>query len=203
MLPSVYLAAEDVPGLAVGHKLVAEQTALSVYRDKNSRGCGNLKNKTPNYDQMGAKGLPVLMLTDLDADPCPSGKIADWLGRAPSRGFLFRICVREVEAWLLADREAMAGFLKISEDKLPYAPERLADPKASLIKLAKAAPRKIRMGLTPIGSAKIGPEYNDLLSGFIAKSWSIDRAVTRAPSLQRARNRVSELAKLVASKTSP
>lgn len=202
MLPTVYLAAEDVPGLAVGHKLVAEQAVLSVYRDKNSCGYGNLKNKTPNYDQMGAKGLPVLMLTDLDADPCPSGKIAEWLGRTPSRGFLFRICVREVEAWLLADREAMAEFLKLKEDRIPNAPERLADPKATLIKLAKAAPRKIRVGLTPIGCAKIGPEYNDLLAGFIAKLWSIDRAESRSPSLQRARNRISELAKLVVSKAS-
>jgi hypothetical protein len=205
MLSTVYLAAEDVPGLAVGRKLVAEQSSLSVYNGagENARGYGTLKIRTPNYDRMGANGLPVLMLTDLDADPCPSGKVADWLGRAPSRGFLFRICVREVEAWLLADREALAGFLKISEDKIPYAPERLADPKASLIKLAKAAPRKIRLGLTPIGSAKIGPEYNELLAGFIADSWSIDRAVTCAPSLQRARKRVGELAALVASEASP
>jgi hypothetical protein len=29
MLSTVYLAAEDVPGLAVGRKLVAEQSALS------------------------------------------------------------------------------------------------------------------------------------------------------------------------------
>lgn len=107
--------------------------------------------------------------------------------------------MREVEAWLLADRAAMAAFLRIKEDKLPTAPESLADPKAVLIKLAQAAPRKIRVGLTLIGQAAIGPDYNELLSGFIADSWSIDRAAARAPSLKRARKRVGELAALVAS----
>jgi hypothetical protein len=199
MKPTVYLAAEDVPSLAVGRKLLEEQRNLSIYRCKNGRGYGNLKKQTPSYNKMGANGLPVLMLTDLDADPCPSAKITSWLGRAPSRGFLFRICMREVEAWLLADREAMARFLTIPEQKVPSAPESLSDPKASLIELAKASPRKIRIGLTPIGSAKIGPEYNELLERFIADLWSIDRAATRAPSLQRARNRISKLAILVAS----
>jgi hypothetical protein len=203
MLPTVYLAAEDVPGLAVGRRLVGEQSSLSVYRDKNGYGFGNLKKKAPSYDQMGKNGLPVLMLTDLDTAPCPSGKIHDWLGRKPNRGFRFRICVREVEAWLLADREAMAVFLKINEGIVPAAPESLPDPKAALIKLAQKAPRKIRVGLTPQGSAPIGPEYNDLLSGFIADSWCISRAADRAPSLKRARKRISELATLVAPEASP
>lgn len=192
MFSTVYLAAEDVPGLAVGRKLVAEQPALSVYWEENARGYGRLKIKTPKYDQMGAKGLPVLLLTDLDSAPCPSGKVADWLGRAPSRGFLFRICVREVEAWLLADREALAEFLKVKVTTLPLSPESLDDPKAKLIKLAQKSPRRIRLGLAPIG-----PDYNELLSGFIAENWSIDRAAERAPSLTRARQRVAELAAAV------
>ena len=197
MFPTVYLAAEDVPGLAVGRKLVAEQPALSVYREENARGYGRLKIKTPNYDQMGANGLPVLLLTDLDSAPCPSGKVADWLGRAPSRGFLFRICVREVEAWLLADRKALAEFLKVKLTTLPLSPESLEDPKANLIKLAQKSPRRIRVGLTPVGRAPIGPDYNELLSGFIAENWSIDRAAERAPSLTRARQRIAELAAAV------
>lgn len=198
MSPSVYLAAEDAPGLAVGRKLVAEYPALTVYREENARGYGTLKKKTPNYDQMGAKGLPVLMLTDLDADPCPSGKITEWLGRPPSKGFLFRICVREVETWLLADREAMAGFLKIKLATLPLSPESLPDPKAELIQLAQKSPRKIRIGFTPIGRAAIGPDYNELLETFIAENWSIERAAERAPSLTRARLRIAELAATVA-----
>lgn len=202
MLSTVYLAAEDVPGLAVGRKLIAEQSSLSVYLEKKGYGFGNLKKKAPSYNLMGKNGVPVLMLTDLDTAPCPSVKIHDWLGRKPNRGFLFRICVREIEAWLLADREAIAAFLKIKEARVPTEAESLPDPKATLIKLAQKAPRKIRVGLTPQGSATKGPEYNDLLSGFISDSWSIARAAARAPSLKRTRNRISELAALVAPEAS-
>jgi hypothetical protein len=198
MCPKLYLAAEDSPGLAVGRKLVAERPVLSIYREENACGYGTLKAKAANYDQMGSKGLPVLMLTDLDADPCPTGKIVAWLRRTPSKGFLFRICVREIEAWLLADREAMAQFLRVKLATLPLAPESLPDPKAKLITLAQNAPRKIRVGLTPVGRAAIGPDYNELLVPFIAESWSIERAVKHAPSLARARERIHELATAVA-----
>jgi hypothetical protein len=132
MLPTVYLAAEDVPGLAVGRKLVGEHPQLMVWREENGHGFGALKRKITSYDQMGANGFPVLLLTDLDTDPCAPGKVTGWLGRAPSRGFLFRICVREIEAWLLADRKAMASFLKVKEDILPDAPEALSNPKGKL-----------------------------------------------------------------------
>lgn len=195
--PAVYLVAEDVPGIAAGRKLVAEHQGLSIYREKNGHGFGHLKANAANYNQMGTFGRPVVMLTDLDSAPCAFGKILDWLGHTPSRGFLFRICVREVEAWLLADREGMSGFLRIPESRMPTEPESLPDPKAKLISLAQGAPRKIRVGMTPMGSASIGPEYNDLLSQFIADRWSIARAVERAPSLARARCRIAELADAV------
>lgn len=197
MFPTVYLAAEDVPGLAVGRRLMAERPMLSVYRAENAHGFGTLRRKTPIYDRMGARGLPVLMFTDLDADLCPASKVAAWLGRDPSKGFLFRICVRAVEAWLLADREGMAGFLQVSIDRLPPDPEMLPNPKDRLIELAQRAPRRIRVGMTPVGSATIGPDYNGLLEAFIAKSWVIGRAVQCTPSLARARRRIAELSAAV------
>lgn len=43
MFPTVYLAAEDLPGLAVGRKLVAEHSTLTVYREENGHGFGMLK----------------------------------------------------------------------------------------------------------------------------------------------------------------
>ncbi len=196
MWPDVYLAAEDEPGLAIGRKLVANAAPLKIYREENARGFGNLKNKISSYQQMGVH-MPVLMITDLDNNPCPSELIDDWLGTIPSKGFLFRICVREVEAWLLAHREAMATFLKIPEAKLPMEPEKLINPKAELIRLAKHAPRSIRVGLTPVGSATIGPDYNVLLEEFIRNNWSPVIASSRAPSLKRTCFRLNELAGLI------
>jgi hypothetical protein len=64
MLPTVYLAAEDEPGLAIGRKLVDETPPLTVYREENAHGFGRLKTMAPNFQQMGTHGLPVLMITD-------------------------------------------------------------------------------------------------------------------------------------------
>jgi hypothetical protein len=62
MLSTVYLAAEDEPGLAVGRKLVSETPPLTVYREENAHGFGGLKNKVPNFQQMGTHGFPVLII---------------------------------------------------------------------------------------------------------------------------------------------
>lgn len=194
MLPTVYLVAEDVPGLAVGRKLIAQEPPLTVYRDENGHGYGTLKRKSPNYQQMGSHGMPVLMLTDLDTYACPSELIREWIGAPPSPGFLFRVCAREIEAWLLADREAMAAFLRINITRIPKNPESLVDPKATLIALAQRAPRNIRIGLTPEPGAVIGPDYNSLLGEYISGSWSPALAAQNAPSLARARARIRGLA---------
>ncbi len=193
MLHTVYLAAEDEPGLAIGRRLVAEASPLEIYHEENGHGFGKLRTKTRNYQQIGMR-MPVLMITDLDAYKCPSELIKEWLDEPRSAGFLFRICVREVEAWLLAHRSAISNFLKISEIHLPDSPETLLDPKAELIRLAQRAPRKIRIGLTPVGSATIGPDYNAMLSEFIRDTWSPAIAATQSPSLMRARLRLKELA---------
>lgn len=199
MLSTVYLAAEDEPGLAVGRKLVEEAPPLSVYREDNAHGAGRLRNKAKNYQQMGSRGAPVLMITDLDLRTCPSGMIADWLGEPPSEGFLFRICVREIEAWLLAHRSALAAFLRIPLARVPLAPESLRDPKAALIALAKnSTVRRMREGFLPVGTATIGPEYNQLLGVYIREFWDAQEASVVCPSLKRAREKLQFLASMVA-----
>lgn len=200
MLSTVYLAAEDEPGLAVGRKLVEEVPPLTIYTEENARGFGGLKNKTPNFQRMAAQGLPVLMLTDLDNRPCPSKMINDWMVELPNAGFLFRICVREIEAWLLAHRAAMARFLGVSEALISRAPESLADPKAALIALSQKSPkRKIRIRFKSVGSATIGPDYNQFLGEFIREFWDADIAAKTAPSLARARKHLRQLAASIAS----
>lgn len=195
MLSTVYLAAEDEPGLAVGRKLISEAPQLSIYREENGHGNGTLKSKASNYDQMARSGLPVVMLTDLDRYPCPPKLLEDWLKRKPSPGFLFRICVREVEAWLLADRESMAAFLGVKVRAIPQAPEELSDPKSVLIKVSQQSKRRhLRLAFQPTGTATIGPRYNEFLSEFIRVQWNIESAALAAPSLMRARHQIRSLA---------
>jgi hypothetical protein len=190
----LYLVAEDTLGLAVGRKLIDEVPLLAISRADNVHGSGNLKRNASKYNKMGYN-MPVFMLTDLDNRPCPASMISDWLNKDMiSPKFFFRVCVREVEAWLLAHRSAIAAFLQISETSIPSAPENLSDPKARLIALAQKSPRKIREGLTPIGSATIGPCYNELLGHFVQGIWSPAIAEKQAPSLARTRTRLASFA---------
>jgi hypothetical protein len=65
MLPTVYLAAEDEPGLAVGRKLIAEAPPLSVYREENGHGVWQVKKHDA---QLSTDGL-------------------SWIARADDHGF--------------------------------------------------------------------------------------------------------------------
>jgi hypothetical protein len=187
-LSTIYLAAEDKPSLAVGHKLVSNAFPLTVYREENGRGYGTLKRKAGNYQRMAALGYPVLLITDLDRTQCPPQLQDKWLNTKPHELFLFRIAVREVEAWFLADRVAIADFLHVRSNLIPDNPEELNDPKRALLDLAGRSPRKMRKGLLPEpkSNAVIGPEYNDLLTFYVANRWNIAVASNSAPSLRRA-----------------
>lgn len=196
---TVYLAAEDTPGLAVGRKLISENPPLTVYREFNGRGFGNLKCKSQNFQQMARSGFPVLMFTDLDRNACPTNLISKWLTEDLHPNFLFRICVREVEAWLFGHRDAFAAVLGIPASRIPDKPEQNEDPKRELIKLAQRAPRRIRDAVTPIGTASIGPGYNELLVDFIERQWNPEIAAQRCPSLDRARSRIADLANRIRS----
>lgn len=191
---TVYLVAEDIPGLAVGRKLIAEAKPLAVYREENARGHGRLKKNVESYQNMGRCGLPVLMLTDLDAFECAPALKRTWLMADTSTDFLFRICVREVEAWLLGHCSAIAELLRIPMSQISSSPEQLADPKAELIRLAQGSPAKIRKAMTPSGTSSIGPGYNELLEAFIRESWMPEVAAESCPSLEKTRRRIAELA---------
>lgn len=200
ILSTIYLVAEDQLGLAIGRKLIAGEKSLTIYREENGHGFGVLKRKTPNFQKMG-RHMPVLMLTDLDKWPCASTLIEEWLGEQPNSGFLFRVCVRTVEAWLMADRAAVADLLRIPEANIPLQPDMLPNPKAQLIQLAKRAPKRVRSALSPIGTATIGPEYNEMLSDFVEKKWNPIVAAKVSPSLARTSLRLNQLVNRISRQT--
>ena len=193
----VYLVAEDSLGLALGRRLLREGPGLEVFRDANARGSGALRRDVHRYNAMALNGIPVVMLTDLDRSPCPAALIDRWLGaRAPRHPeFLLRVCVREAEAWVLADPGPIAGLLELRTDAIPREPEKLADPKAELLRLAERAPSAVRRRLRPRPGSRaiIGPDYNEDLAILIEERWDPAEAARRAPSLQRARHRIDEL----------
>lgn len=156
------------------------------------RGSGNLKKKCPALAEM-AKHAPVLCITDLDTWACATALIGTWFGGSADRTLslpeklCFRIAVREIESWILADRQAWASYIGIAAANFPEHPDELRDPKQHLLNVIRAkGKKKLHAGMLPRGSAHIGPLYNDVVCKFVQTKWSPQRASKYSPSLQRA-----------------
>lgn len=190
---SLVIAIEDELSGAVMEKLISFSGRNFTIRVFNARGFGELKKGISKFCQ-ASRVLPHIILTDLDRYPCAPALLENWGAIQLPSTILVRIAVREVEAWLLADREGIAEFLHIDLHKVPMAPETEEDPKRKLINLArKSRKRRFSQEIVPsIGSAApIGPFYNHHLINFVNTRWDIDQARQRAPSLERAIFRIS------------
>jgi hypothetical protein len=97
--------------------------------------------------------------------------------------------VREVEAWLLADRENLSAFLAVSPSLIEIPVEEMTDPKNFLINLSrKSKKRYIREAIVPENksTASIGKNYNDCLSVFVNQYWNLAEARLHSQSLNKA-----------------
>jgi hypothetical protein len=199
-MANFYIATEDRLSEAVAEVLVkstGHYVAAKIPKDRRKHaGFGYLKTRLPDFIASCQGGVNFLLLTDLDTRPCPPDLLDDWLGAtAKPESLLLRIAVREVEAWVLADRPEFAAWLGISEAIVPATPEACLDPKANLLKLAKRSKhRELREGLLPKKDAisLVGLEYNNLLCEFVRDKWRIDTASLQAPSLAKALQRLRE-----------
>ncbi|MGD0444358.1 MAG: hypothetical protein ABSA39_10520 [Edaphobacter sp.] len=153
----------------------------------NHGGFGYLRKTAPGFNN-AARGTPFLLLTDLDKHNCPTALVTDWLTQPKHPNFLFRIAVREVEAWILADARNFGKFLGISSTIFPAQPEILEDAKETLVSLAARSRRtatRSRIVPKPGSTAKQGPDYNQCLGEFVIRHWDHMEASKYAPSLLR------------------
>jgi hypothetical protein len=163
---------------------------VSIVRRINGHGCGYIRTKIPSFFSAAVHQQPFLVLMDSDQEDCAL-RLLDSLVPNDKRNkkCLFRIAIREVESWLLADYHGISRFFGISETRINRSPETLADPKDHLIQLARKSRKKdIANTIAPgIGtSAVIGPEYNQTLLPFVRNIWNINAAAKRSESLRRA-----------------
>ena len=184
----INLAVEDALSEAV-LKAILKQTQRSfcIGQCLKRGGYGYIKKIVPGLNH-AAKGTPYLVLTDLDQADCPLAIVSGWLTQPQHPNFLFRVAVREVEAWLLAHRDAFSVFLGISTDLIPRNTDTISDPKQLLINLARRSrKRNLRDGIVPVvGSiVKIGKDYNGQFIQFAEQCWHIESAQINSVSLKR------------------
>lgn len=153
----------------------------------NGGGCDYIKTNIKGFYN-ASKGCPFFVLTDLDDYKCPVSLINDWIKYPKRLGFIFRVAVREVEAWLLADIDGFAEFTGVSISFFPQNPELEKDPKRKLIEIVKRSrKRSLKEDILPLNqNAVVGPNYNGKLMEFVQGEWDIKRAIIRSNSLGRA-----------------
>ena len=183
--------------------LVDEAAVRKVFSDQSLTPEAFYATSIPAFEtrlrrfNQAARHSPWFALCDLDRDECAPTRRRRYLPET-SPGMCFRIAVRSVEAWFLADREGIARFLRIGQDSVPFVPEDESDPKSRLISLARRSrSRAVREGLAPVAGDRrtVGSEYALMMSEFARDHWSPERAADRAPSLRRTIERCRRFAR--------
>ncbi len=186
---AINLAVEDALSEVVLRKMLEScERPFEVANCYYQGGFGYLKKRISGFNN-AARGVPFLVLTDLDRSECAPTLISEWLPNHRHPNLLFRVAVREVEAWLLAHRPAFVKFLAVSEAHIPLSPESIDDPKRTLISAARRSKRReIREAIVPAEgtTAKQGPDYNSCLARFVTDVWNPHAAKQHADSLKRA-----------------
>jgi hypothetical protein len=196
----VYLACEDEPARAMGERLLRETVVgVQIAGPIGGKGKTHLQRKCDDFLRL-SQSQSLFLLTDLDRGDCAPSLISDWFGtRALPERFLFRVVVREIESWLMADYEGFSAFSGIPEKALRLPVEETLDPKETLLGLIrKHGNKSLKADLSPADptrTARVGPGYNARLAAFISDpaGWSPARAAENADSLRRTRDRLQAI----------
>jgi len=171
-------------------RLVAEvRPQLVIDRSIITHGNARLLAGVAKYAEASRVGIPHIILTDLDNGSCAPELLAQWRVPKLEGLMIFRVAVREVESWILADRKGISQLFGVPLSKVPQRPDECKDPKQNLLNLVRRSRSgKLKKDMLPtIGSsAAIGPLYNDVLVGFARDTWNVEYAAKRSPSLRKA-----------------
>jgi len=195
----VSAAVEGMLDEAVLRRLIEDSGGIpgSIY---GKFGKSFLLEKLQAYNQ-AARFSPWVILVDLDHDDDCAPPFRKSVLPNPAPLMCFRIAVREVETWLLADREHLAKFLSVDLLRIPHDPDALDSPKSAMVDLARHSRRgDVRENMVPrAGSGrKIGPAYTSVLVEFTrdaTKGWRPQVAARKSDSLNRCLDRLQGLIK--------
>lgn len=183
----VVLVREDELSEAVLRRLIEHsERSFIVHTAITTRGFGGIKAGIDRF-RNACKAVPHVVLTDLDQIECAPELLDTWGAVNLPALLLIRVAVREIEAWLIADRSGLASFLNIPERRLPTQPEAELDPKQTLINAARRSRARFAREIVPEpGSPRsVGPLYNAHMIRFVRQAWDVSNASLSAPSLAR------------------
>lgn len=206
----VYIAGEDEATRAVIVRLMKDYAPnLHILGELPARG-SQVKAKIPNFNLL-ARTIPVILLTDLDVEPCgPIGKknLIGTLVQEPD--FVINIAIDEVEAWLMADRVGFARYFGVPVTQMPISvmqkmsgrkalPEISVPVKSSwlfthdLMHHSTNAEKKAQLVVSPKDKNSKGKEYNTAVIPFIHNVWNPETARVASDSLNRMIVRLGKL----------
>ena len=137
------------------------------------------------------------VLRDLNGDAPCAAELRSRLLPEASPLMRFRIAVRSVESWIMADRRSIASFLSVSQSVIPSSPDYVPDPKRTLVDLAvRSRKREVREGIVPASGSKrrAGPNYTSLMIEYVESRWRPEVAAYSSESLCRCIRNLRELA---------
>lgn len=177
---------EGATDSAVAERLL-EHVGLTLGDVYGLRGKAHNDQRLHGYNN-AARFAPWFVLRDLDRDAPCAPTLVKALLPAPSLHMRFRVAVHQMEAWLLADAGAMSSHLSVPLARIPTSPDALANPKATLVRLARgSSKRAVRRDMAPrAGSgAMVGPGYTTFVAAFARDRWRPAVAAAQSPSLAK------------------
>ena len=184
----VYIAVEGDTDIPVAERLI-KHVGLEPLPAITARSAAKLDQRFTELNRSG-RALNWLVLRDLDAVACAPELLDKLLaGVALSERVCVRVPVREIESWLLADVEGFAAAFSVRPSRMIASPDELNDPKRHVVEVCRhSRSRAVRDTVPPRpGSGRsVGAEYASRISDFARRSWNIESAAPRSPSLARA-----------------
>lgn len=190
----VTLVVEGTTDAVVARRLLGE-VGFDPAHEYVTNGKNALDEKLRGYNN-AARFSCWLVLRDLDHDANCAPELCRHLLPNPAAHMRLHVLVRAVEAWLLADAEAISESLSVPAARVPVDPEVIDSPKRAVIDLARRSrKRAIREALMPAPgtTARVGPGYSAFLTQFAGEAWRPTIAAQRSESLARLRRFLDEV----------
>jgi hypothetical protein len=167
-------------------ELVLDREGIEIRKVLGLRGKDNILSNLKEYNRSARHGAPWIVLVDLDDDEdCAPPLVKKNLPR-PAPNMIFRVAVRELEAWLLADRRKMADFLRVPLEKVPRQAEGATkETLLRLVRMSRSRNLKQDMLPRPGSGSKQGILYNAQLERYLDNFWRLEAAAANSDSLQR------------------